>query len=122
MLEVEMIPIDEQINHQQNTVKIIEDFDDKESLPKEQAILASLQRLKAIEKMGLATLLKAAEAELDHAVILCKEVSAKLIELVEAAEKVSANVVDGQSMRVSIEDLIALKNTLAALNKERSCS
>jgi hypothetical protein len=91
-------------------------------LPKEQAILASLQRLKAIEKMGLATLLKAAEAELDHAVILCKEVSAKLIELVEAAEKVSANVVDGQSMRVSIEDLIALKNTLAALNKERSCS
>jgi len=44
-----MIPIDEQIKHQQNTVKIIEDFDDQESLPKEQAILASLQRLKAID-------------------------------------------------------------------------
>jgi len=46
-----MIPIDEQIKHQQNTVKIIEDFDDKESLPKEQAILASLERLKAIESV-----------------------------------------------------------------------
>jgi hypothetical protein len=43
--------IDEQIAHQQNTVKIIEDFDDKESLPKEQAILASLERLKAIDEM-----------------------------------------------------------------------
>jgi hypothetical protein len=42
--------------------------------------------------------------------------------LVEAAEKVSANVVDGQSMRVSIEDLIALKDTVAALDKEQSCS
>jgi hypothetical protein len=46
-----MIPIDEQIKHQQNTVKIIEDFDDKESLPKEQAILASLERLKAIDSV-----------------------------------------------------------------------
>jgi hypothetical protein len=40
----------------------------------------------------------------------------------EAAEKVSANIVDGQSMRVSIKDLIALKDTVAALNKEQSCS
>jgi len=42
----------------------------------------------------------------------------EIINLVEAAEKVSVNIVDGQSMRVSIEDLIALKNTVAALNKE----
>jgi len=42
--------LDEQIKHQQNTVKIIEDFDDKESLPKEQAILASLEELKRIHE------------------------------------------------------------------------
>ncbi len=41
----------------------------------------------------------------------------EIVALIEAAEKVSANIVDGQSMRVSIEDLIALKDTLAALNK-----
>lgn len=48
-----MIPIDidGQIKHQQNTVKIIEDFDDQESLPKEQAILASLEELKRIREV-----------------------------------------------------------------------
>ena len=43
--------IDEQIAYQQNTVKIIEDFDDQDSLPKEKAILASLERLKAIDSV-----------------------------------------------------------------------
>jgi len=42
--------IDQQIKHQQNTVKIIEDFDDQESLPKEQAILASLEDYKRIHE------------------------------------------------------------------------
>jgi hypothetical protein len=47
-----------------------------------------------------------------------REAAEKCKYLVEAAEKVSANIVDGQSMRVSIEDLIALKDTVAALNEK----
>lgn len=44
----------------------------------------------------------------------------EIINLVEAAEKISANIADSSSLRVWFEDLIALKNTVAALNKEQS--
>jgi hypothetical protein len=61
-------------------------------------------------------------AETKRLLVGLREAAEKCKYLVEAAEKVSANIVDGQSMRVSIEDLIALKDTVAALNKEQSCS